>query len=64
MLDAYIEAELAVLSSKSYTIKGRTLTRENLSEIRSGRKEYEKKLAALTSKKSCGSMRVKRIIPR
>lgn len=33
-LEAWLEAELAVTSSQSYTIGSRSLTRANLSEIR------------------------------
>ena len=62
MLAAYKEAEKAVLLSKSYTIKGRTLTRENLADIRRGRREWERKVAALQSGSRCG-MRVGRITP-
>jgi hypothetical protein len=43
MRDAYIAAELAVLKGQSFTIGGRTLTRSNLAEIRTGRQEWEQK---------------------
>jgi hypothetical protein len=43
MRDAYIAAELAVLSGQSFSISGRTLTRSNLAEIRAGRREWEQK---------------------
>jgi len=61
MIEAYRQAEITVLSAKSYTIKGRVLTRENLAEIRNGRKEWENRLAAVNSGR--GSMRVSRITP-
>lgn len=44
MLALYIEAEKAVLSGKSYTINGVTMTTENLSEIRKGRQEWQLKV--------------------
>lgn len=43
MRDAYIAAELAVLSGQSFTLAGRQLTRADLSEIRAGRREWEQK---------------------
>lgn len=44
MIEAYTKAELAVLSGKSYTIAGRSLSRENLEDIREGRQEWEQRL--------------------
>lgn len=45
MLDLYIAAEAAVLSGKEYQDhKGRVFKRENLAEIRAGRKEWELKV--------------------
>jgi len=35
-LDAYLAAEEAALSNRSYTINGRSLTRQDLKEIRAG----------------------------
>ncbi len=55
MLDLYIAAEKAVLSGKSYTIAGRALTRENLSEIREGRQEWERRVANEQARTSGGS---------
>lgn len=46
MLARYLEAEAAVLSGKSIAFNGRTLTSENLSEIRAGRAEWERRAAA------------------
>lgn len=48
MVELYTEAEVAVLSGKSITRDGRTWTRENLSEIIKGRKEWEHKVAVLS----------------
>ncbi len=58
----YVSAEIAVLSSKSYTIGGRQLSRENLSEIRKGRAEWE----TIRDRLLCGSTgpRVMRVVPR
>lgn len=46
MLASYLAAEAAVLSGKTIQFNGRTLTNENLSEIRAGRLEWEKRVAA------------------
>ena len=35
-LDAYLAAEEAALSNRSYTINGRSFTRQDLAEIRKG----------------------------
>lgn len=50
MIDIYVNAEVAVLKGKSYTIGGRSLTRENLKEIREGRHEWEQKLSSNISR--------------
>lgn len=44
-LAEYLEAETRVLSSQSYTIGGRSLTRANLAEIRSGIEIWSARLA-------------------
>lgn len=46
MIDAYIQAELDVLEGKTVTIAGRSMTSENLQEIRAGRQEWERRLHA------------------
>lgn len=46
MVDKYIEAEMAVLEGRSISFGGRTLTMENLSEIRKGRASWERRVAA------------------
>ncbi|MDM0086758.1 MULTISPECIES: hypothetical protein [unclassified Variovorax] len=53
MLTKYLEAEVAVLSGKSIAFNGRTLTNENLTEIRRGRKEWEARVAS-ESGRGCG----------
>lgn len=44
MVNLYITAEKKVLKGQSYTIDGTTFTRANLSELRNGRIEWERKL--------------------
>lgn len=46
MVDRYIEAEMAVLDGKAIQFGGRTLTMENLNQIREGRKEWERRANA------------------
>lgn len=46
MVDKYIEAEMAVLEGRSVTFGGRTLTMADLNQIREGRAEWERRLAA------------------
>lgn len=48
MISACIDAEKDVLEGKTTTFQGRTITSENLSEIRAARVEWEKKLKSLT----------------
>jgi hypothetical protein len=43
MLQRYMDAEMAVLEGKSITFNGQQMTMENLSEIRSGRQEWERR---------------------
>ena len=47
MINLYIEAEKAVLTGKRYRIWTRELERENLSEIRKARADWEQKLKDL-----------------
>jgi len=64
-LNAYYEAELAVLSGQSYTIGSRSLTRANLSEIRNAIKELEQQVRELeTIASGGGHRRAYRITPR
>lgn len=46
MLDAYIAAETAVLSGQSWRLGERMLTRADLAEIRSGRREWQARVDA------------------
>jgi hypothetical protein len=55
MLALYVDAEKKVLEGKSATLNGQTLTRESLSEIRAGRKEWEQKVNAEKSRSVGGS---------
>ena len=49
IIQRYNEAEMAVLQGKSITFNGQQMTMENLSEIRKGRQEWERKLSSLMS---------------
>lgn len=55
MLALYIAAEKAVLTGKSISVNGRSMTRENLQEIRAGRKEWQQKVDQETASTSGGS---------
>jgi hypothetical protein len=55
MLQLYIKAERAVLSGQSFTLNGRSLSRANLSEIREGRREWERKVAGESARSGGGS---------
>jgi len=48
-LDAYLTAELKVLSGQSYQVEGKQLTRANLSEIRNGIDYWQKKVNDLSA---------------
>lgn len=50
MLARYLQAELDLLDGKTITFNGRTLSFENLAEIRKGRQEWERKAAAATTR--------------
>lgn len=47
IIQRYTDAEIAVLEGKSITFNGQQMTLENLSEIRKGRQEWERRLASL-----------------
>lgn len=49
MVRRYTEAEMTILQGKSITFNGQQMTMENLSEIRKGRQEWERKQAAAMS---------------
>ncbi len=46
MIERYIQAEKEVLAGKTITFEGRSVTMENLGEIRKARQEWERKLTA------------------
>ncbi|MBD9395146.1 hypothetical protein IB243_22675 [Acidovorax sp. ACV01] len=46
MVAKYLEAETALLLGKSVSFGNRTLTVENLAEIRKGRQEWERRATA------------------
>jgi len=58
MLDKYLAAEQAILDGKSVSFKGRTLSYENLQEIRDGRKEWEARVAAEQTPSSVKSKQI------
>lgn len=51
MIQHYSQAETAVLEGKSIRFNGQEMTMENLSEIRKGRQEWERRLSSLRQKK-------------
>ncbi|USE38938.1 hypothetical protein [Endozoicomonas sp. SCSIO W0465] len=51
MIDLYIQAEKDLLAGKNVSMNGRTITMENLNEIREGRQEWERRLQAKTRRK-------------
>lgn len=46
MVDKYIAAEAAILEGKTITFEGQTLSREDLDKVRTGRREWERRVAA------------------
>lgn len=53
-LDEYLAAEAAALSSSSYTINGRSLTRQNLKEIRDGIEIWNARVQRLANGRNGG----------
>ncbi|MDU7868213.1 MAG: hypothetical protein E7J78_13880, partial [Pantoea sp.] len=51
MIRYYTEAEIAVLSGKTIMLNGQSMTMENLSAIREGRQEWERRLAGSLKKR-------------
>lgn len=49
-LKLYLEAEEKILQAKSYTLDNRTLTRENLAEIRKGIADLIEEISFLENK--------------
>lgn len=52
MIRRYTEAEMVILQGKSIVFNGQQMTMENLSEIRKGRQEWERKLATANATNS------------
>lgn len=55
MVALYIDAEKKVLQGKTVSIGGRSMSRENLNEIRAGRREWENKVNSEKAKSQGGS---------
>lgn len=51
MIQRYSTAEMAVLDGKSITFNGQQMAMENLSEIRKGRQEWERRLTSLNNQR-------------
>ncbi|MBA7800784.1 hypothetical protein HV170_04510 [Citrobacter freundii] len=61
MVRRYTEAEMTILQGKSIVFNGQQMTMENLSEIRKGRQEWERKQAsAVISRGGGGSFKLAR----
>lgn len=64
-LTAWLEAEMAITTSQSYTIGSRSLTRANLGEVRKQIAYWENKVAELENiAKRKGRNRIMRVVPR
>lgn len=64
-LDVWLEAEKTVAMGQSYTIGSRSLTRANLSEIRSSIEYWNKKVTELeNASKNKGRNKQYRFVPR
>lgn len=55
MRDLYLAAEKAVLKGKSVSVNGRSMTRENLSEIREGYRYWNQRVASESAASQGGS---------
>ena len=51
----YLAAEKAVLKGKSISVNGRSMTHENLSEIRTGYRSWDQKVQAENASSNGGS---------
>lgn len=51
MIQRYTDAEMTVLDGRSVKLNGQEMTMENLTEIRKGRQEWERRLAALANQR-------------
>ncbi len=52
MINLYIQAEKDVLEGKTVTLNGRTLSSENLIDIRKGRREWEQRIKSRSGGRS------------
>lgn len=57
MVALYIQAEKDVLKGKSVSVGGRSMSRENLQEIRAGRNEWQRRVDQENAKKNGFSSR-------
>lgn len=64
-LEEWLEAELALTTAQSYTLRNRTLTRANLTEVRNSIKFWNDKVNELENIKNTGGRnRIRRVVPR
>ncbi len=61
-LQTYYNAEASILSSQSYSINGKSLTRANLSEVRATIEKLEQKIKQIKNRQK-GVSKMKRIVP-
>ncbi len=61
--DEYKKAERLALTSQSYEVDGRKLTRQNLKEIKQGIRENENKMQRALKKRTRGA-KIFQVIPR
>lgn len=62
MLQAWLNAEMALTTGQSYSMGSRSLTRANLSEVRKSVEYWENKVNALSGKTT--KRRVMGVVPR
>ncbi len=64
-LEEWLEAELVLTTAQSYTLRNRTLTRANLTEVRNSIKFWNDKVNELENIKNTGGRnRIRRVVPR
>lgn len=64
-LEEWLEAELVLTTAQSYTLRNRTLTRANLTEVRNSIKFWNDKVNELENIKNTGGRnRIRRVLPR
>lgn len=62
MLEAWLNAEMAITTGQSYSMGSRSLTRANLSEVRKSVEYWDKKVKELSGKTT--KRRVMGVVPR